>query len=876
MPTDGTTPSAWSRLERRARARWFRPSRGDLRRLRPVLRPLPVVAAATCLLHRLGQEPAGALAADPTEAVLAGLRARGLSARRDDVHFLPRSPRASLAAPLVHDRVLVRARRQREPHDIYLVDFVRSPEGTPLALDAVQNLTETAAADEQRLVVEGPYAAWATANRGIYSTVQLVDVRGETRSSSELTVVMRVQHALTRLQETGQLAGIARRSFRLEPRAFRLTLSFERGELCIQSDGRRIRIPTAGPPTEGAAFVRDQTPPLARPGSLITWTVDRVRAMPWFGDATMQMVKAVAFEGKDQLEQMVSTVTGNDGAAAVAEDLGALYATGVDAGTDPETGWPPAPLEPFLQPPLRGEGKWVTLENDPFVGKNPNAPSPFAFTFLRPDRDRAYSQVYIVLWDPRQVELDAVAGTREPKSQTGETGSGLVPREPRVLSRFVAGFNGGFQTLHGDWGMMANRVEYVSPRAYAGTVAKLADGSTGFGTWPEDTTIPDDLISFRQNMTPLVAGGRFNPYQRHWWGGVPPGWTHESRTVRSALCKTTDGFVAYVYGGSVDHEVLGRAMLRARCDYGIHLDMNYGHTGFEFYRIGRAGTLPELPRKLDPMWEARGPLPDAPEWEFMSRRMIKHMALMNFPRYVSPESRDFFYLTLRPLLPGHPIAPVVRPAEDGEGVFRVHGLPQHGWPPAVATTNLRPDANRPATRAGLIKIDPKFVAVETTRAPEDRVVVEFRSTLRDGPSALWHSERAGFTIGVSAPDAEARPITTGFPEESPGAARAQAVLGVDPDGMLVYARITEGPDPERDRDLLRALLERLGCTARLFLPRPLGASLGEQNAGASESTSTQVVLKRRSGPGIRSLFPTTPVVPPKTWQPLQRKRTHPE
>src|SRR5690606_25457140 len=88
MPTDGTTPSAWSRLERRARARWFRPSRGDLRRLRPVLRPLPVVAAATCLLHRLGQEPAGALAADPTEAVLAGLRARGLSARRDDVHFL--------------------------------------------------------------------------------------------------------------------------------------------------------------------------------------------------------------------------------------------------------------------------------------------------------------------------------------------------------------------------------------------------------------------------------------------------------------------------------------------------------------------------------------------------------------------------------------------------------------------------------------------------------------------------------------------------------------------------------------------------------------------------------------------------------------------
>lgn len=841
-----------------------------------MLRPLPVVVAATCVLHGFGREPTGRFPEDPAEAVVTGLRARGLSARREDVHFVQGARRAWLRAPLVRDQALVRAARPHEPHDVYLVDLVRSPEGAPLALDAVYNLTDTASADERSLVVAGPHAAWATANRDIYSTVQLVDVRGETRANDALTPVMRAQHALTRLQETGRFAGIGRRSFRLEPRAFRLTLSLTHDELVVVADGRRIRIPVAGPPVEGAPFVRDQTPPLARPGNLVTWAVDRVRALPWFGDATMQLLKAVAFEGVDQIEQMVSTVTRDDGASAVAEDLGRLYATGVDAGTDPQTGFPPAPLEPFLRPPLKGEGKWATLEDDPFVGKNPGSPSPFAFTFLRPDGERPRSQVYIVLWDPRQVELDAIAGTREPKSQTGETGSGLVPREPRVLSRFVAAFNGGFQTLHGDFGMMANHVEYVSPRAYAATVAKLADGSTAFGTWPEDTSVPKDVVSFRQNMTPLIAGGVFNPYRRTWWGGVPPGWTQESRTVRSALCKTSDGFVAYVYGGSVDHEVLGRAMLRARCDYGIHLDMNYGHTGFEFYRIGRRGTLPELARPLDPMWEARGPLPDAPEWEFMGRRMIKHLALMNFPRYVSPESRDFFYLTLRPLLPGNPVPTVIRPAEAGEGVFRIHGLPQHGWPPAVATTNLRPDASRPTTRVGLIKLDPKFVGVDATGSLDGRTVVELRSTLREGPSALWHSESAGFTIGASAPDAGARRITAGFPETSPEAARAQAAVGIDEDGMMIYARITEGPDPERDRDLLQRLLERLGCTARLFLPRPLGASLGEHDDAASESPSTRVVLKRRSGPGIRTLFPTTPIVSPKTWQPLQRKRTQAE
>ena len=55
---------------------------------------------------------------------------------------------------------------------------------------------------------------------------------------------------------------------------------------------------------------------------------------------------------------------------------------------------------------------------------------------------------------------------------------------------------------------------------------------------------------------------------------------------------TKEGFVGYFYGGSVDPDVLALAMQRARCSYGIHLDMNPGHTGLEFYRTGPKGTLP--------------------------------------------------------------------------------------------------------------------------------------------------------------------------------------------------------------------------------------------------------------------------------------------
>jgi hypothetical protein len=321
-------------------------------------------------------------------------------------------------------------------------------------------------------------------------------------------------------------------------------------------------------------------------------------------------------------------------------------------------------------------------------------------------------------------------------------------------------------------------------------------------------------------------------------------------------------------------------MQRARCTYGIHLDMNAGHTGLEFYRVGRSGTLPKPERNLQELWEARGPMPDAPGWEFMGRRMIKYMALMNFPRYVNTEARDFFYLTLRHLLPGDPVEPVLVPAEEGEGAWRTHGLPQHGWPHAVATTNIRPDAARPYTRVGLIKLDPKFVRVERLGDPTSSRVIEFRSVVVEAPRMLWHAPSTGFVIAELPPVAGAMRISGGLAPSAPEASRAQAALGVDRAGMLLYARVTEGPAPGRDAALLIALLERLGCEQTLLLPRPLGAIFGERDeptvaptaAGTAAPPMDRVRLVRAEGPTARRIFPDTPIVLPKRWAPLQQKR----
>jgi hypothetical protein len=223
--------------------------------------------------------------------------------------------------------------------------------------------------------------------------------------------------------------------------------------------------------------------------------------------------------------------------------------------------------------------------------------------------------------------------------------------------------------------MEANGIVYLPPKPYAATVMELRDGSTAFGVWPASATIPEDILSFRQNLTPLVEFDKYNPWQRTWWGGTPPGWGDNIHSARSAICLTKDDFVGYFWSASISPEDLGAALLAARCAMGIHLDMNPGHAGFEFYNIAPESSFARLGRPLQTDWEAEGKVKDMPDWAFRARRMIRGMGHMLFPRYVQREARDFFYLTTRTVLPGPELAGGVKPKEPGEGAWRVKGLP---------------------------------------------------------------------------------------------------------------------------------------------------------------------------------------------------------
>ena len=852
----------------------------------PFLRPLPALALLGWVAAR-GRANVDAAAPSASDALVAALAARGLACAASDVHWV-RGPSGLAGALAGGGRAIVRARAGSDPYDVYAVSVRLSPEGVPLEVGDVYDLTRTSNVDEESVVLRGDVLAYVAAAGDLRTAIHVVDLRGRDVSAYEdFTRTQKWQEALTNLQNTGDVHGIVHHVVSLDPIASRVSLAFrDDGMLEAVADGRTIVIDPAGPRAiEGAGWVRVTPDHRAKPGNVVTWAVDRVRDMQWFGVDRMQWLKAVAFTALDDVRRAKSKIFGDDTAAEVADELGTVAQLARPEYTDPEIGWPPAPLAPILSRPLPGEGKWISLGNDPFVTPSYGLPSALVTTYLRPDKEREDARVYVTIWDPRQIALHMQAGTVEPLSATGEAGPGLIPRAPEVMRRVVAGFNGGFQAMHGEYGMQADGVLYLPPKPYAATVMELRDGTTAFGSWPglapgmtsiAGMTVPDDVLSYRQNLTALIEHGKVNPWGRTWWGGTPPGWQDNIHTTRSGICLTKERFVGYFYGADVSADALARAMLAARCDYAVHLDMNPGLVGFELYDVEPASTYKPLARPLQADWEHEGTFEALPQFRYRARRMIRGMVEQNFPAYIHLDGRDFFYLTRRPLLPGRDLDALAPPAQTGEGAWRTKGLPQHGFPFALATTWVRVPG-REDVKLRVVRLDPRALAPAGSTGTDEKTptIALFTSPPTSlGGSALSFSPASdgSFSIGAArSPDAFVLAATRPLDAEPPA-----VVAGIDDEeGMLAWLELPPGVAPDaRTRAAMTRVLDALGCRVRAAVVTSrvaLGGSLDAAGDPLPPPTGTVARLVRVTRPAARLYF-DTPVVGPGTWQPLQMQR----
>lgn len=489
------------------------------------------------------------------------------------------------------------------PRDVYRARVRLARNGSPIAVTDVRNLTSTPHGDDVALEAAGSRAVFATLAFGRVQAISVLETLGVRDGDRPTGVLDRALLALSALQETGSIRGVGRTDIvldvparaaelRLEPT--RLGIDFaERGRaLIFDLEQRLLRGADGGEPYGARAVPRAH-------GSKapILWAVDTVRAE--VGPEPIAWLERVVFGAKDSVKKTTYSLFASREDNTLRADTQNARAKVLEASSLSATAdsWPPPPIPSLWKEAKPSEGKWEPVTYGflkAMRGLAPQAgtPAPYFYrTFIRPDPERPYSQVLLIAFDMRQLELGMQAGYEDPKPTTGPPGEGRLPRDPAIYERVVATFNGAFKSTHGEYGMMVNRRVLLPPVKGGASVIVNDKHQVGLGSWPQTDAIPADVLSFRQNLDPLVEDGIANPTGRRIWG-----WQLEGTSVmtqRSALCVTAAGHLYYAFAPEMDGKTLGSALAQAGCAYAVHLDMNPGHCGFVYtdVRDPRAGDM---------------------------------------------------------------------------------------------------------------------------------------------------------------------------------------------------------------------------------------------------------------------------------------------
>lgn len=602
--------------------------------------------------------------------VLATTLARGIGAATVDPSDVRWEPSHGAVADLLVGRWLLFLAKVAgdDTRDVWRARARVAPDGSVLQIVELHDLTNTPLGDDHELVVRGDYAAFTTRAYGQEQGVTVLSLAGEGVQNKTTQLSDRAMAALTNLQRTGRMAGIGRVQVTLESpgAAVGLQLSDRALDITILSGDARRALTRSVTRVDLARGELDPPSPDARadasihlPKRFSHWLVDTLRAVSWIGPSPIAWLEDEALAARD-VYRRVTFSSGGAATDVVAATEPAAPALDTSRASFEEGHWPPQAIATIWKSPEPGEGQWIAPDI-PWLRRMPNAlpdaPSAFAQTFVRPDPDRPYARVLLVAMDTRQLDLGMQAGVEDPEPLTGPPGLGRIPRDPLVYRRVAAAFNGAFKTEHGHYGMMVDKRVLLPPVAGSATVVVLSDGRAGFGTWGADHRIggiagvnDDDIVSFRQNLDPLVDRGQVNPTGRNLWGFTLPG--KGAQTERTALCVTTAGHLLYAWGDDLSATTLGKALQMAGCEYGLHLDMNPYHTGFIFTAID-----------------------DLAAKKFKSQLLSTAMSIPA-DRYIQYAPKDFFYVTTRDPTP--PVASGAAPWAPDVGM-----QPPPAWLPGL-------------------------------------------------------------------------------------------------------------------------------------------------------------------------------------------------
>ena len=344
--------------------------------------------------------------------------------------------------------------------------------------------------------------------------------------------------------------------------------------------------------------------------SLFIRLVESVRQ--YFGSGVVAGIEDLYYNLADSAQRIIFHLTGQRAATPTLAVLPGKSVGHWGAVSDlPKNitlpaGWPAA----------SGEGVWHSV--GPLVHGHPAMEE----TFLHPDPQRPWATSYLVWIDPRLLTVHYQTGLHEPVAVSGIHGPGLLPTDPAKLRHVVAAFNSGFKTGATPFGAMLDGELLDPPVNGVATFAIYRGGRVALGAWGSASVPRKGIVSFRQNLPLIVEAGVANPLlsDPSAWGVVVGNSTY---VWRSGLGITPAGDLIYAAGNPLSAYTLANTFVAGGAVRAMQLDINAYWATFNFYRwVGRSSSGHLVGTKLTPAIERSA------------------------DRYLTPDTRDFFYLTL--------------------------------------------------------------------------------------------------------------------------------------------------------------------------------------------------------------------------------------
>jgi hypothetical protein len=272
------------------------------------------------------------------------------------------------------------------------------------------------------------------------------------------------------------------------------------------------------------------------------------------------------------------------GTAALALGSSALVApsTATAAANAPTPLPAPSALVPFVGSASAGAGRWASS------GRAVDGVPAVYETALVPPGGTAPAG--IAWMDTRLLSGRLYSGSKSPG---GGPYRYTAPIEPAQAASLVAAFNGGFQMNAAGGGYYTEGRVVVPLRAGAASLVIYADGSMTVGDWGSGLSMTNKVVAVRQNLIPLVAGGRPTP------AAASPDWQQWGATCGASSCApsvpglefqwrsgagvTANRALVYVAGPALDPLQLAELLVKAGAKSAMELDINPDWPDFATY-----------------------------------------------------------------------------------------------------------------------------------------------------------------------------------------------------------------------------------------------------------------------------------------------------